>query len=445
MWASTVSSSACRGLRDGERLGVPAGDLDDDERVREVALLTGVEADLGAVEGRAHQDSVDPHPVPDAGVRRDTEGGEVDGCGTAGPQHGGRHDVDGDDDHVGGHQRVEEPDDVEPRADDVATRGECRAVDRDADHGIRGERLVAGAQVRAEVEDVVVGALGVEDEEAVLAVGEVDGDDVVAEAGVEPGGRPDAGPAVGAVDDQGVGAGAGPDPDAVGERPVGGRPVGDAGRGEADDEHLTGCREVGVPCGRRGGVVGDEDGGARGAVTLVGALVADEEGVPSGPEVEVEGALDRVEVAGQELGAPVDRHVGLRGDVDAVVPDTERHVRHRERPAHVEDVVARAQGEVERLEPLVGDAVAARGVGGRGAGAEGVEADRHRVGLVLVHLAAEADEVPRTDGPDVDARRAPGVAGNATGEGDAGVRHGGLREEEQLEGRADLLGARPDG
>ena len=313
-----------------------------------------------------------------------------------------------------GQEGVEQADEVLARADDVAAGGQRCTVDGDAGDDVGRDRLVAVAD-RADREHVVVRALGVEDEEAVLALGQRHDDQVVAEAGVQPGRRADAAAVVGAVDRDAVRARPGPDPDAVGERARGRDLPGDAGRGEPDEEDLGGGvqRRVAGPCG--GGHVGEQHRG----VADRGVLVADEEGVPPGAEVEVEGALDQVEVAGEELRLLGEPDGGLRRHVDAVVAGAERHVGHRSGAAHVEHVAARPEGEVERLEAVVGDAVAAAAVGGRRGGAEGVEPDAHRVGRVGVDLAAEPDEVGAADQPDVDAVGALGGPGDTAGHRDA--------------------------
>ena len=166
--------------------------------------------------------------------------------------------------------------------------------------------------------------------------------------------------------------------------------------------------------------------------------------MPPGAEVEVEGALDQVEVTGEELRLLCEPDGGLRRHVDPVVAGPGRHVGHRPGALHVEHVAARPEREVERLEAVVGDAVAAAAVGGRSGGAEGVEPDPHRVRRVGVDLTAEPDEVGAADQPDVDAVGAPGGAGGAAGHRDTGVGAEGLREEEQLQRRANLLGGGAD-
>ena len=157
-----------------------------------------------------------------------------------------RHDI-------AGQQRVEQADRVEQRGDHVApgSRDE-RPVDADLEHHVGGHRLVAVVEVRGEVEDVVVRALGVQDEEPVLDRVEVDGHGVVAEAGVQPRGGAHAGALVGAVDDDRVGEAAGPDPDAVGEGAGRGGPPRDARRCQADHEDLAVRREVAVAATRPG-------------------------------------------------------------------------------------------------------------------------------------------------------------------------------------------------
>ena len=254
---------------------------------------------------------------------------------------------------------------------------------------------------------------------------------------------------MGAVDGEGVVARAGPDPDALGEGAVSGGPVGDRAGGQADQVDLLRVAEQrctfgivhrGVAAQGDGSAVGEEHRG----VTDGGGLVADEQRVAAGPQVEVQGAVDVVEVAGEELGPAGHAHVGARRQVDPVVTGPQGDVGDRQGPTDVEHVGTGAEREVERLEPVVADTLPAAQVGRRSAGTESDELDRHRMRRVLVHLAAEADVVVAAELPHVDARRAPRLACGAAGHRDARVGADGLREQQQLERRTDLLGGRAD-
>ena len=115
-------------------------------------------------------------------------------------------------------------------------------------------------------------------------------------------------------------------------------------------------------------------------------------------------------------GRPVERDVGLRGDVDAVVAVGEREVRARRGALDVHHVVAAAEQDVQDVvagQPGVGDAVDPEAVRGGGAGAEGDQRRRRR----RVELAAEADQVDVADLPDPDAVGAERATGAAAGRG----------------------------
>jgi len=177
-----------------------------------------------------------------------------------------------------------------------------------------------GVRVRPEL---VVWALSVQDEEAVgldAGGGQVDGDRVVAEAGVERrrraepvAGRRCSRPVVCSVDGEAVVAVAGPHRDAVGEvAGHGGGLVVDRLRREPADLDLAVRQPVQPPR-----TVGELDGRIAGD----GGLVADEQEVPPRARVEIEVAADEVEVALEEsvvnLGAEI--FVRQLGDVEAVV------------------------------------------------------------------------------------------------------------------------------
>ena len=271
----------------------------------------------------------------------------------------------------------EQPDQVELDVHDIEAGVHDVAVALQHDR-VGVDRAVAGPQVGVEVEHVLVRALRVEHEEAVRTRLQVDGDVVVAEAGVQPGDGAYARGAVGRLDEDRVGAEARPDADAVGEaacRRV--RQV--AGREAAHADALAGRA-----------LAGDRGRVGRRAVTAAAALVGDEQRVAARAGVDVELAVDVVQRAGQELGLADDADRSLVGDVDAVIAGAEVQVRRGHCAADVEHVVAGAREDVEGLEADVGDAVPAGLVCGLAAGADRDHADG-RAG----QLAAEGDEVER--------------------------------------------------
>ena len=158
--------------------------------------------------------------------------------------------------------------------------------------------LVAVVEVVAQAEHVVVRALGVQDEESVFAylrstVTVSLPSPVLSHVVV----RTPLRRCVPSMRDR-VGEAARPDADAVGERAGRCGPERDARRRQPDDEDLAGRGERGIPSERRSGDVGDEDVRVAGAR----ALVAQQQGVAARAEVEVERAVDVVEVAREELG-----------------------------------------------------------------------------------------------------------------------------------------------
>ncbi len=289
------------------RVDVAAGHLDEDEGRATEAIRACVEGQGRPGQRGRGQHAVDEDADGDDGVGPDAQPGDIEGLCAAeatGPDRAGRG---GDGNGVAGNQRVEQADQVQTTVDDVAGRVDGQAVDRHREHLVGGDDLVADLEVR-QGEDVVRRALGVEDEEAVLALGEGDDDVVVAESGVEPGGRAQTCALVGSVDADRVGARAAPDPDAVGEGAGCVGAVGDACGGEPDDKDLAGGGQGRVAGPGGGHDVGDEHV----RVADVGAFVADQEGMPPRPEIEVEGARDGVQVTGKELRVIGEAHVGQR-------------------------------------------------------------------------------------------------------------------------------------
>ena len=230
-------------LRRRERLGQVLRDPDDHEAAR-----GGRDRAAGAVEGAGQAVDEDGDVV--AGADRPGEREEPARVDEAGVR---RDLVDRHGDRGAPARRERQRDRVQRGVDDVAARVEQDAVDGHA-HAVGGDRQVAVADVGGQVHDVVVGALRVEDEEALGRGSQRHRDVVVAEAGVQPGDLAHACALVRAVDADRVGPEAGPDRDAVGE--VAGRvgPEGDRAGGEADDEDLALRRDRCV-ARRRGAVV----------------------------------------------------------------------------------------------------------------------------------------------------------------------------------------------
>ena len=282
--------------------------------------------------------------------------------------------------------RVEVLHDAEVAEDDVVrlAAGDvvgAEAAEQDLGQG-RGrgiDRVVVARGGREteqpEAREHVAAALGVEDEEPVALRVERYRDVVVAEAGAEHRRGALAGTLVGAVDVDGIAAGAGPDADAFVEIAVRAvRLKGDAALGQAGDEDLGAARQSEGRGPRKR--VRDHHVG----VADDGGLVADHQFVAAGARVDVEGAAQVVQVAGQEIEAGrtgvievgVGRHIdplGRRRIAAAVEPEVGRRDGARGAEAcaagagalDVEDVVARAEIDVDLLEAVVVDAVHAGG------------------------------------------------------------------------------------
>ena len=231
-------------------------------------------------------------------------------------------------------------------------------------------------------------ATGVHDQEAIIAGLKIDGDLVVAQTGVQHRRRATTSTKMGAIDGDRVAARPGPIHDTVEQ--IAGRidQVRDATRrqrrraaSQPGHKDLCAGRELtSSSIGRRN--VRDRHGG----VGHLGRLVADEQAVSTRAEIDVQGAVDIVEVTGQEVEARSRSmiEIGSRRHEYPIVTAAERNVGDRNaagsteasatcsRSLHVEDLGTRAGRDVHRFEPEVGDAihgqldVDARRIGARG-------------------------------------------------------------------------------
>ena len=268
--------------------------------------------------------------------------------------------------------------------------------------GLR-EHLVVVLDRRQRVRDRVAGrraAGGLEDEEAVARGTQVDGDGVAAEAGVEDRRRPLAGAVLRPVDRDGVVTRARPVGDAVEQVARGGRRVRDARQACARDIDVVAREEL----RHRAGVVGVGD---RVAVRMARGLVAHEQAMAAVAEIDVQGAAEVVEVAGEEVELlPVAAvEIGVRRQVHPVVAVVQLHARHccagevvraPGRALHVEDVGAVAGLDLEILDAVVLDAVHPRRQ--RCGAGERARVDRDRVEACAQGLAPQRSlEVQHVD------------------------------------------------
>ena len=181
-----------------------------------------------------------------------------------------------------------------------------------------------------------------------------------------------------------------------------GRPVRDRRGREADQ---GAARERRRARGRVGAVADAEGVATRAGVDRERTRDQGERAV-EGEVVDRDGAvedlgLERGEVAGLgRRGRGQRAEIGRVGDVDDVVTGSGGEARDRQRPAHVEAVVAGAERDVEALDVRVIDPVAARDVGA------GARERRHRPR----DLALEADHELAAELPDEHALGAPARA-----------------------------------
>ena len=270
----------------------------------------------------------------------------------------------------------------------------------------RQHRVVVRQPATAELglaEEALVRALGVQHEEAVLALVQLDLQVIVAQAGVQAGrganAALDLGAEEGAVDVEAVVAEAAPDPDTVREVAGPGGAEADRALGQADEVDLTPVGQHLVALAGAHVGVGLEHRRVCRAVGDDAVLVADHQLVAALAGLDVQVAEEIVQVAAQVLGVRAQVEGGGRGDVDALVARAQVEEGVGRRALDVEDVVARAQQDVQGVDAVVVDAVEARRDAGqrrrddrRGAGDVELEAV---TGDVLDHQDAALD--PRVE------------------------------------------------
>ena len=197
----------------------------------------------------------------------------------------------------------------------------------------------------------IVATAHVQMEGAVLAGIEGHGHVVVAEPGVEHGRGTCAGALMRAVDTHRIVAGAGPYRDPVIKITVRARGLeADASRRQSGNPDFRSRREIRIERPH----IGDHDIG----VPRRRAFVAHHQLVTSGAGVDVERALDAVEIARQKVDFRVVEQIRgrFRRHVDAVVPVVQRQVGNRARAPYVEYVRTRTKGNVQPID-VVGNAV----------------------------------------------------------------------------------------
>ena len=330
--------------------------------------------------------------------------------------------------------------------------------DRSRDSEIEADR--AGSQYRVVVADrriVVPRPLRIQHEYAIAGIGvvgfgkvEIDIHQVIAQARVQGGDGPQVGALMRAVDQDRIVAEAGPEGDAGGEAAIrdaachaGIGPEGDRGLCQVDPaEGVVTAGEAAhrdFGAGRLGPQrnIGDHDV----LVVQRARLAADHQLVPAGAGVDVQRAIDVVQMAGQEVGRGIEADVRGGGNEDAVVAGTCVDAGRRRRALDIEHVGAAAERDVQVFDFVVIDAFhPCRDDGG--AGFDVIRArcaiDRKGGGKDVAGDVLDAEHIALAGGAELRPAQEVDLVGELAGDRGQGVARDGAHRGVETGERVDL-------